>query len=109
MKYDKYELLELFESEPKVIVDELTGIFDYKRTDAYGFTLNLYISVHNQFCSLSLSYKDYKTFIFDIGFNNVESIQRKDDRLIVQQTNTNQRIVVYFKPNYALEFEDRSN
>jgi len=29
MKYDEYELLELFEDEPVVMVDEQTGMFMY--------------------------------------------------------------------------------
>jgi hypothetical protein len=103
---DKYELLELFESEPKII-DEEAGEHEYKKEDAFGFTLKMIIFLYDEFCGLTLNHKDLKYPIFDLGFDNINRIKCKDDKLIIQQANNTKNVVVYFKPNYTLKFEDR--
>lgn len=41
IEYDEYELLELFESEPKLMGEPEIKMYDYKKSDDDGFTLNL--------------------------------------------------------------------
>lgn len=106
-RYKEYEFLELFEREPEIIGEKGNEIYIYKRLDDYGFTLEMNLSLQEKFCRLALFYKDLKEPQFDFGFENVESIECREDRLIIQQTGNPERIVMFFKPNYALLFEDR--
>lgn len=103
---DKYELLELFENEPKVF-DEEVGIYEYERTDAHGFVFTMNLILCEGRCSITLKHKDLKYPIFDLGLDEVNSIKCKEDKLIIQQTNNSKNVVIYFKPNYFLRFEDR--
>jgi hypothetical protein len=103
---DKYELLELFESEPRVI-DEEAGMYEYKKEDAFGFTLKMTIFLYDGFCSLTLRYKNFEIPIFDLGFDKIDCIKCKEDKLIIQQSNNPKNVVVHFKPNYFLRLEDR--
>ncbi len=105
--YNEYDLLELFESEPKLAANEDVGMYKYSRKDEHGFTFELYMSVYDEYCSLSLYHKDLKTSIFDIGFDNINDIKCKENRLIIEQAENPKNIVVHFKPNYTLAFEDR--
>lgn len=107
IEHDKYELLALFESEPKIMGEEEIRRYRYERQDEYGFTLKLYFSFYEGFSSLTLSHRDLKVQIFDLGFENVEKIVCTEDKLILQQTGNHKDIVVYFKPSYSLVFEDR--
>ena len=105
---DKNKLAELFESEPKIIGDDLSGVYSYDRKDEYGFTLIMHFFISEKHCSLSLWYKDFKKPIFDIGFDKISAIKCKENKLIIQQTDNPKNIVVYFKPHYALTFEEQS-
>jgi hypothetical protein len=104
---NEYELLELFESEPKVLGDKKAGIYEYQKTCSHGFTFRLCLFLYDEYCSISLYHKDLKTPIFDLGFDKVTNIKCKDNRLIIDQTGNPKNIVVHFKPNYTLVFEDR--
>lgn len=108
IKYDEYELLELFANEPIAIDEKETGIFLYNQEDSYGFKLSMYISIYEYTCSISLSHRDLTKPIFDIGLNDVKCIKGKNDRLVIQQSDEEKDVVVYFKPNYALTFEKRN-
>ena len=103
---DKYELLELFESEPKII-DNDAGIYSYQKTDIHEFTLAMTIFLYDNFCSLTLKHKDLKYPLFELGFDKIDCIKCKDDKLIIQQSNMSKNVVVYFKPNYFLRFEEQ--
>jgi hypothetical protein len=104
---DKYDLLELFECNPKIIGDEAAGIYEYQKQDVYGFTLRLCLFLYDDYCSLTLSHKDLSTPLFELGFNNINNITSKENRLIIDQTGNPKNIVLHFKPNYTLRFEDR--
>jgi hypothetical protein len=103
---DKYDLLELFEIEPNVI-DEEAGIYRYKRTNEYGFTLVFYLSICEGRCILTLTYQDFIKPLYDMIFDNIQKIECSEDRLIINQENKSESIIVYFKPNYSLAFEER--
>ncbi len=107
IKYDEYELLELFTSEPAVINEKEAGVFLYTQEDTHGFKLSMYMSIYEYVCSISLNHKDLSKPIFDIGLNEVKCIKAKKDRLIIQQNGKEQDVIIYFKPNYALTFEKR--
>ncbi len=108
MKYAEYELVELFECEPKMLYEEEdVGIYTYERTDKCGFTLSLTISVHEEDCGLTFTYQDLRKPLYQMKFEEVEKIECSEDRLIMKQKNKSESIIVYFKPNYSLAFEER--
>lgn len=103
MKYDEYEMLELFEAEPLVMFDEQTGIFTYKKVDDYGFQLSLTISVHESECNVSLSYKHFKGLIFDFELKDINQIKGENNRLIILGNDGNRKVEISFKPNFSLK------
>lgn len=105
IKYDEYELLELFASEPVEINGKEAGVLLYNKEDSNGFKLSMYMSIYEYFCSISLSYKNFAKPIFDIALNEVKCVKSKGDRLIISQDNKEHNVIIYFKPNYALAFE----
>ena len=78
-------------------------MYEYKKNDAFGFTLRMTIFLYDEHCSLTLEYKDFKSPIFDLGLDRVNDIKCKDDKLIIQQSNATKDVVVHFKPNYFLK------
>ncbi|MEI5926015.1 MULTISPECIES: hypothetical protein [Bacillus] len=60
--YDELELLEIFCNEPKVI-DADASIFSYKPTDTLGYTLELFISVYENYVSFELTHENLKSVI----------------------------------------------
>lgn len=105
IKYDEYELLELFASEPVEICEKGAGIFQYNQEDIHGFKLSLYMSIYENMCSINLTHKDLAKAIFDIGLDNIKCIKGQKDRLAIQQNDKELDVIIYFKPNYALAFE----
>ncbi len=103
---NKFDLLELFECEPKIIDNE-AGMYEYRKDDSHGFSLRLCIFLYDEFCSITLTHRDLKTPLFELGFEKIENIKCKENRLIIEQTGNPKNIVVHFKPNYTLAFEDR--
>ncbi|MED4011632.1 hypothetical protein ABE056_27300 [Priestia aryabhattai] len=103
MKYDEYEMLELFEDEPLVMFDQQTGIFTYQKIDDYGFTLSLTISVHESQCSVSLSYKYFKGLIFDFELEDINQIKGENNRLKILGNDGNREVEISFKPHYSLK------
>ncbi|MFD1425588.1 hypothetical protein JOD24_000257 [Kroppenstedtia sanguinis] len=108
IKYDEYELLELFESEPIPLNDEEAGMFFYIQKDKNGFKVIMYISIYENSCELSVSHENLEKPIFQLELHEVKSIKGKEDRLIITRKGK-ENIVFFFKPNYSLEWdpEDR--
>jgi hypothetical protein len=105
MIYNKYDLLELFESFPEFLVDEITGISTYTRQDMYGFTFRMFLDVHEGHCVLTLLYKDFEYPIFRGEYRDVKSITCKENRLIIHQYDKLEDTVVHFKPTYGIMTE----
>lgn len=103
---DKLDLLELFENEPKII-DEEAGLYKYSRKDEHGFTLTMSLFLYDEYCSLTLEYKDFKMPLYEMGFNKIEKIECSENRLIIKQEDKPESVIVYFKPNYSLTFSER--
>ncbi|MED4117272.1 hypothetical protein [Priestia megaterium] len=103
MKYDEYEMLELFEDEPLVMIDEQTGIFTYRKIDDYGFKLSLTISVHESQCSVSLSYKHFKGLIFNFELEDINQIKGENNRLTILGNDGNKEVEISFKPHFSLK------
>ncbi|MDR7246916.1 hypothetical protein [Priestia megaterium] len=103
MKYDEYELLELFEAEPSVMVDYQTGMFMYNKDDDHGFHLLLVMSVHESQCSISLSYKHFKGLIFDFELEDISEIKGENNRLTILGNDGNREVEISFKPHFSLK------
>lgn len=103
MKYDEYEMLELFEDEPLVMIDEQTGIFTYRKMDNYGFNLSMTIWIHESRCSVRLSYKHFKGLIFDFELEDIRQIKGENNRLTILGNDDNREVEISFKPHFSLK------
>ncbi len=81
IKYDEYELLELFEKEPVVIGDEEAGMFIYSKNDDLGFKLVLTISIYEKQCNLSLNYQSLAIPIFEFNLLEIDALICEDQKL----------------------------
>ncbi|MFD1425586.1 hypothetical protein [Kroppenstedtia sanguinis] len=108
IKYNEYELLELFESEPEPLHEEEAGMLYYTHKDHHGFEAVMYISIYENYCRLSVSHENLEKPIFQLELHEVQSIKGKEDRLIITRKGK-ENIVFFFKPNCSLEWdpEDR--
>lgn len=106
VKYDELDLLELFESEPTSIFDKEAGVFMYTKEDEKGFMLILHLSVYEQTCEASLSFRDYINPIFEFNDRDVESIRRDGDKLIISIKEVPNKMIIHFKPNFSIERVD---
>ncbi|UTR15706.1 hypothetical protein MM221_03720 [Salipaludibacillus sp. LMS25] len=93
IKYDEYDLLELFQSEPVSITGNIDdGELIYTHKDEENFKVILTLDVYRQTISLSITFND--SIVFKGHFNNVTSVKkyykamvicvRKEDRLKVK-------------------------
>lgn len=103
IKYDDYELLELFESEPVPIYDEEAGKYMYVKADKYGMKLIADIDVYGQTCSFSLTYENYTKTIFEVNETSVKRLMKKEDTLVVINNSDESVLKVYFRPNFSIE------
>lgn len=104
IKYNGFDLLELFCNEPKII-DEDAEIFRYELEDDFGFKLSMYISKYDQNVVLRLENQKYFNPIFDIDLKKVERIEKDGEKLSVYRSEIPKRMIVYFKPNFRLELD----
>ncbi|GLC89312.1 hypothetical protein [Lysinibacillus piscis] len=103
IKFDEFELLELFEKEPMVIGDAAAGMFIYSKKDDLGFTLVLTVSIYEKQCNLSLVYPNFETSIFEFELKNIDRIIGEDQKLKILRHNSEKSIEVIFKPHFALK------
>lgn len=102
IQYNEFELLELFEKEPVSVFDDESGVFIYSKDDNLGFHLVMLMSVYECKCSIGLSYTKYKTSIFNLDFDNVDSIKCDKEKMSIVMKNSKKNVIIYFKPNYSL-------
>jgi len=101
IKYDEYDLLELFQSEPVSIsgnIDDGELIYIYK--DEQNFKLILTLDVYRQTISLSITFNDYVVFTGDL--NNVTSI-KKDDKLMIICVEEEEKLKIKFYKQVGVE------
>ena len=107
IEYNEYDLLELFESEPKIAGEGKAGRYEYEKLDKNGFQFKLYFSLYDDLGSITLRYRDLHIPIFEMNLTHIESIICTGDRLTIQQKNNSKKVVAYFKPNYIVNFEEK--
>jgi len=101
IKYDEYDLLELFQSEPVSItgnIDDGELIYSYK--DDQNFKVILTLDVYKQTSSLSITFND--SIVFTGDFNNVASI-KKNDKTMVMNVGEEEKIKVKFYKQLGVE------
>ncbi len=108
IKYDEYELLEMFLNEPLEINGKEGGVFLYKSKNMNGFELSMYISIYEQLCCINLKHISLLNPVFDSTIYEVEKILKKENSLIIKKYNKD-KIVIYFKPNISLKLEYADN
>lgn len=103
IKYDKYDLLEIFESEP-VVIDKDALIFKYQIENTLGFNFSLYFSAYDRSAVITLKYNSIANPIFDIDINKITEIVAINEKLIINCEN-HKVIAVLFKPNFSLDID----
>ncbi|MEK3766610.1 MULTISPECIES: hypothetical protein [unclassified Solibacillus] len=101
IKYDEYDLLELFQSEPVSIsgnIDDGELIYTYK--DDQNFKVILTLDVYQQTSSLTITFNDSIVFTGDL--NNVTSI-KKDDKVMVINVGEEEKLKVKFFKQVGVE------
>lgn len=77
IKYDEFELLELFLNEPESLTGDMEdGEVSYTAKVQSGFELTVFIHTYRLKCGIYLSYKDEE--IFSTVLQNVSKIIKKD-------------------------------
>jgi len=101
IKYDEYDLLELFQSEPVSITGNIDdGVLIYAFKDDQNFEVILTLDVYQQTCSLSITFND--AIVFTGDFNNVTSI-KKDDKAMVFNVGEKEKLKVKFYKQVGVE------
>ncbi|MGE7113531.1 hypothetical protein [Lysinibacillus sp. NPDC047702] len=103
IKFNQYELLELFEKEPVFVGDEEAGILIYSKSDDLGFKLVLTISIYEKQCNLSLSYQKFDASIFEIKLIDVDEIVGEDQILTIIGRNIKNRVEVIFNTHFKIK------
>mgnify|MGYP003550882158 FL=1 len=101
IKYDEYDLLELFQSEPVSISGNIVdGELIYTYKDDQNFKVILTLDVYQQTSSLSITFNDSIVFTGDL--NNVTSI-KKDDKVMVINVGGDEKLKVKFYKQVGVE------
>ena len=101
IKYDEYDLLELFQSEPVSIsgnIDDGELIYTYK--DDQNFKVILTLDVYQQTSSLTITFND--SIVFSGDLNNVSSI-KKDGKVMVINVGEDEKLKVKFYKQVGVE------
>ncbi|MFE6139439.1 hypothetical protein [Bacillus sp. NPDC057893] len=104
IKYDKYELLEIFEDEPEDYYISGAGVYKYSKTDSLGFRLLMYMSVYENTVELNLLLKEKS--IFDTNIVSVERVYTREDTLYIQCSGENKIIQIKFKPYFTVTINE---
>lgn len=92
IKYDEYELLELFENEPVSVFDKDAGVFIYSRTDKLGIKLVMTMSIYEYECNISLNHDNYQKPIFELKLKDVDSIECDNEKMFFNRKKTNKEL-----------------
>ena len=101
IKYDEYDLLELFQSEPVSISGNIVdGELIYTYKDDQNFKVILTLDVYQQTSSLSITFND--SIVFSGELNNVSSI-KKDGKVMVINVGGDEKLKVKFYKQVGVE------
>ena len=101
IKYNEYDLLELFESEPVSITGNIEdGQLIYSYEDNQNFKVSLTLDIYKQTSAVGLTYND--SVVFSGEYNNVTSIKKSDEALIIN-VHEKETIKIKFHPQIGAE------
>lgn len=103
IKFDEYDMLELFESESTAGADE-RGFYRYNKTDKRGVNCLLSMSIYENKCrfSLSLEHDGRETSITSYEFNRVNRLERRESTLLVHIEDEEKPFAIEFKPYFIM-------
>src|SRR5699024_3289252 len=103
IKYNEYDLLELFESKPISITGSIEdGQLIYSYEDNQNFKVNLKLELYKKISSVVVTYNDSVVFSGDGEFNNVTSIKKSGEALIIN-VHEKETINIKFHPQIGAE------
>lgn len=103
IKFDEYELLELFESEPVVVHgDYQAGVFMYAKDDAKGVNIVFTFDVYQCYCEFSLNIDNGKYTICEYKLNNVASLEKVGESLSIISKDDDEIVRINFQPSTAI-------
>lgn len=100
IKYDEYELLELFCNDPISIGPVEAGKLIYSLKDDKGFEIVMFIDIYSKICEVTITFKEL--IVFTGKIENVESINKKGDEMIINKKGKN-ILKVKFKKQIGVE------
>ena len=101
IKYDEYDLLELFGAEPIAIVDQITGIFLYNQVKKNGLELFFKFSTYEDSCSITLYLNS--AVVASVSLEDVISFVREEYSLRITLRNSDVQYLLHFRPSYCIE------
>jgi len=102
IKYNEYELFELFESEPITPSGKEAGQFIYsKKEDSRGIEIMLSFSVYEMKCNICLSAG--AQVIFEATLEQVEYLHSDGKCLRIHQMKPNQDYLIHFMPSIFIK------
>lgn len=103
IKYNEYDLLELFESKPISITGSIEdGQLIYSYEDNQNFKVILTLDLYKQTSAVGVTYNDSVVFSGDGEFNNVTSIKKSGEALIIN-VHEKETIKIKFHPQIGAE------
>ena len=102
--FDEYDLLELFNAEPKMIGPDEACVYMYSKKNSTGIQVLLYISAYENICELSLGINEV-TF-FKAELHNVENLRKKDGWLRIHRNNGEKDLFICFYPIFYVSIGD---
>jgi hypothetical protein len=103
MKFDEFDLLELFEAEPIIVHgDEQAGVFMYLKKDYNGANIVFLFDVYQCYCEFSINLESDKSTLCEYRVNNVASLDRIEDSLRLVSKENNEIVRIDFKPTISV-------
>ncbi|KHD35374.1 hypothetical protein NL50_13770 [Clostridium acetobutylicum] len=100
IKYDEYELLELFCNEPVSIGEVEAGELIYSLKDDKGFEIVMFMDVYRKICEVTITYQEL--IVFTCKIEDVESLSKVDDYMVIN-SRTKSILKVKFKKQIGVE------
>lgn len=100
IKYDEYEMLEVFNSEPISVGSVEEGELIYLYKDNQDFSVTLFMNVYAQLAELTISYKE--NIVFNSNIKEVKTIEKVEGALIIDSSDE-KRIKLKFYPQVGVE------
>lgn len=104
IKHDKYELLEIFESEPEDYYIPGAGAYRYSKIDKLGFELVMNMFYYDATVELIMLYEDKR--IIETKMESVKEIYTRNDSLYILGTEEKKKIEVKFKPHFTVTINE---